>query len=462
MFGFLSSKISSIYNHLRSPRLSSVELDRVLSEIETYLLEADAPFETVCQFIENSRQDLLGNKYPKHLNAQQAVVKVLHTKLTEILGGKDFSLQFKSQPLKVLIAGLQGAGKSTSVIKLAAYLKQQKKTVLVVSLDIHRPAARQQTEVLAKKAGIDTAGFKCEPNIATIIQEALRASRYYDVLLIDTAGRSEIDADMMAELKYINEAIAPQEKMYVLDAMAGQSALAVAKIFHEEIHCTGAIVTKLDSDARGGAILGLKATLGIPIMFLSLGEHVEKASQWTVFHPDRIAQRILGMGDMLSLIEKLEQNLSEKQKNDMQARLISKEAMTFEQLLEHLEYLNEVSGQSGGMKGLMQHIPGISAAMHNVSPEQMEKPLKEARAIIQSMTLKERRAPYLLEQGGRKMRIAQGCGKTIGDINALIKKLKQFDQMKAMMSNPGKMEAMIRNMPQQMQQMLGKGGNPFS
>jgi len=457
MFGFLSEKIGNLYKSLRSSRLSAQDLDRVFQDIETYLLEADAPVITVRSFIESARTDLLGNKYPSHLNAQQAVIKVLHEKLTTILGGDTFSLQFKHQPTKILVAGLQGTGKTTSVIKLAAWLKQQKKKVLVVSFDIHRPAARQQTEMLAKKAGVDTTGFQCEATISAILQETIRASRYYDVLVIDTAGRSEIDAGMMAELTQITQALDPQEKLYVLDAMAGQSALAVAKVFHETIACTGAIVTKLDSDARGGAILGLKATLGIPILFLSLGEHVDQKGQWTIFHPERIAQRILGLGDMLSLIEKIEGTLSDRQKKDMEATLHSQKEMNFDDLLGQLMTMNDMAQQQGGLKGLLQHIPGINSMAQGLSSDQLGAPLKKAQALIHSMTPKERKSPYLLEQGGRKKRIALGSGMTIGDLNGLIRQLKQFDQMNKMMKNPSKMKEMMRNMPQGMQNMMKQG-----
>ena len=461
MFGFLSSKISSLYQNLRSSKLNATDLDKILSEIETYLLEADAPYLSVRSFLDQARADLLGNKYPSHLNAQQAVVKILNERLTELLGGSSQALNLKAQPTKILVAGLQGTGKTTSVIKLASWLKQQKKSVVVVSFDIHRPAAREQIEILAKKVGVDTVGFKCEPNISLIIQEALRASRYYDVLVIDTAGRSEIDETMMQELVQINQALAPQERLYVLDAMAGQSALSIAQAFHEKIQLSGSIVTKLDSDARGGAILGLKATLNIPILFLSLGEHVDRSAQWSVFYPDRIAQRILGLGDMLSLIEKLEQSLSDKQKEEMEKNAFStKIGMNFIDLQEQLMTIESMAQQQGGVKGLLQHIPGMSSLTHQISSDQLSRPLQQARVIINSMTEKERKYPYLLEQGGRKKRISRGAGVQISDINALIKQLKQFEQMKQMMNNPGKMQEMLRSMPSALRNAMGNN-SPF-
>jgi len=448
MFGYLSEKFHSLYQNIRGQRLSTQDVDRVLKEVEFYLLEADAPYESVKHFLDAARVDLEGEKYPKHLNAQQAIVKTLYDRLTELLGSNPHTLPCKAQPTRILVEGLQGSGKTTSVIKLAAWLKQQKKKVLVVSFDIHRPAARIQTRELAQKVGVECVGAD-DATLPELISESLKRSKYYDVLIMDTAGRTELDDRLMQELVDIDRQVQPHERLYVLDAMAGQAALKVAMAFNEKTPLTGAIVTKLDSDARGGAILGLKQTLNIPIAFLSLGEHVERTGQWTIFYPDRIAQRILGMGDMLSLIEKLEQSVSDRQKAEMDAALKNGQ-MNFENLRSYMQSIREMAAQQGGgMKGILQSIPGMGAAANNISSAEIEAPMKKSMALIDSMTPKERKNPALLEQGGRKIRIAKGAGMQIAELNQLIKQLKQFQQMMDMVSkNPGKLQAMMSQFQQ--------------
>lgn len=456
MFGFLSQKLSGLYQSFTAKSLSAKDLDPFLKEIEHSLLEADAPFESVETFLEQTKTNLLGKKYPQHLKAQQAIVKVLHESLTARLGGQKKSWQLNQPgPVRILMLGLQGTGKTTSSVKFAAWLKNQKKKVAIASLDIHRPAAREQTEILAKKMGIETIGFSQKNNIDLLIDDILKGSRYYDAVIIDTAGRTELNDDMMKELIHIERKIAPQHKFYVLDAMAGQSALAIASTFQKTVGITGVIVTKLDSDARAGAIIGIYDTLGVNVEFLSSGESVEKSQQWSIFHPERIAQRILGLGDMLSLIEKIEQSFSEKERKALEEKIIKSESsMNFEDLKNHLASLEKFSSQQGGMKNILSLIPGLSSMMGQISDQQIQNPMKKALAFIDSMTKKERLYPALLDQPGRKQRIAQGAGCLIQDLNALIKQLKKLSEMTKMMSNPAKMQGMLNALPQNLQDML--------
>jgi signal recognition particle subunit SRP54 len=280
----------------------------------------------------------------------------------------------------------------------------------------------------------------------------LKRAKFYDVFIVDTAGRTQIDVEMMGELKTIAHHIQPHETLYVLDSMAGQESLNVAKIFHQTVPLTGVIVTKLDSDTRAGAILGLKTLLNLPIKFVSMGEDVEIPANFSSFHPERIAQRILGMGDILSLIEQIEQTLDKEKAQQLQKSLIKKSSFSFNDMKMQLEQVSQMVTGAGGIKGIMQNIPGMSGFAGQVSEQDTDQSLKRSLALIHSMTLKEREHPELLEQGGRKIRVSKGAGLTIADLNHLIKQLKQMTKMMEMLKNKGKMSNLLSMM---------KGKMPF-
>lgn len=447
MLSFISEKMTALYQSIRSKRLSSEQVQQLIEQMEHNLFEADVPYDVVQEFLASVQADLIGQAYPDHLNAQQAFVKVLHQRLTDLLGGELSEVQPKGSPFKILLEGLQGSGKTTAAVKLAALYKKQKKNVALISLDFHRPAAREQLEQLAKKVGVDVLAAGTQWDLASATAQAQRQAKFFDVVVIDTAGRTQLDNELMQELLQIQQTFHPQEVLYILDAMAGQESLNVARAFHDlPYKLTGAIVTKLDSQARAGALLGLKSVLGVPIKFLSQSEKVDQKNTLSLFHPDRIAQRILGMGDVLTLIEQIEVNIDQEKARKLQESILAKEEYTFEDMLAHFEQIEQMTGQTGGLSGLMQHIPGMGQMMKNVAPEQITGQFKKAQAIISSMTPKERRLPHLLDQAGRKARISQGAGVTIADLNALNKQRRQLGKMHQMMQNPSQMQKMMQNM----------------
>jgi signal recognition particle subunit SRP54 len=443
MFNLLSQKIASLYERITTKRLSASQIDTLLVDIEDGLLQADVPFEVVQDFLSNIRADVIGEAYPKHLNAQQAFVKILNHRLIELLKHDEQGLTLKHHPTKILVAGLQGSGKTTTIAKLALHCAKQKKSVLVVSLDVYRPAAREQLAILAKKVGVEYCGDLTQQDVLVILDEALKRSKFYDILIIDTAGRTQIDAEMMIELKTVAQHAQPHETLYVLDSMAGQESLNVAKKFNETVTISGVIVTKLDSDTRAGAILGLKTLLNLPIKFISMGEQVDIPANFTVFYPERIAQRILGMGDILSLIDQIEQSIDKAKAQKMQESMMQKDAFNFEDMRLQLEQVTQMLSGAGGLKGMMQQIPGMGSLAGHVSENDANKAMKKSIALIDSMTPKERNYPYLLQEGARKARISRGSGLTIADLNHLIKQLKQTSEMLKLVKNKGKMANMM-------------------
>lgn len=446
MLSFISEKMTALYQSIRTKRLSTAQINELIEQMESNLFEADVPYDAVQHFLSQVRSDLTGQAYPDHLNAQQAFVKILHQRLTELLGSDTAELSTKTAPLKILLEGLQGTGKTTAAVKLAAYFKKNKKNVALVSLDFHRPAAREQLAILAKKIGADVIAADAQS-----LQEALlqtnRQSKFFDIVIIDTAGRTQLDQELMQELALIAQETAPHEVLYILDAMAGQESLNVARAFHSLPYpLTGAIATKLDSQARAGALLGIKYTLGVPIKFLSQSEQVCLKNTLTVFHPERVAQRILGMGDVLSLIEQIETTIDKEKAQKLQESLMSKDEYTFEDMLAHFEQMSQITGQTGGIAGFMQQLPGMGQMMQQVNPDQLTKQFGKAQAIINSMTLKERRMPHLIEQPGRKARISQGAGVTITDLNTLNKQRKELGKMHQMMKNPSQLQKLFQKM----------------
>lgn len=443
MFENLTERLTRAFKNLTGQgRFSEENIDAALKDVRLSLLEADVALSVVKDLTLSVKEKCLGQTFEQHLNAQQAFIKIVHDELVRVLGEHQAGLDFKTKPPAVfLLAGLQGAGKTTTAGKLALFLKEKKK-VMLVSLDVNRPAAIEQLHRLA--TDIDVLFFPSDASQkpVDIAYSALDSARkqLVDVVVFDSAGRLHIDDAMMAEIKMLHEALSPVETLFVVDSMTGQDAANTAKAFHEALPLTGVILTKTDGDARGGAALSVKSITGKPIKFFAYGE---KLAAFDVFHPDRMASRILGMGDALSLIEELEQK-ADKAANEKLAKKLQKgkhfDLDDFKQQLLQL-------GQMGGMANMLTKLPGMGQLPMKAMPDPGvgDKMVARTIALINSMTPLERRMPKVIS-GSRKQRIIKGSGTTIQDLNRL---LKQFDQMRDMMNKvmkPGGMQKMMRGL----------------
>lgn len=449
MFDYLTSKFSGLIESFTAKKLNVQTLKPFFQEVENTLFDADVPFDVVQIFLDGIKEDIDGQRYPKELTGQQALVKILNQRLVELLSSDRQAIEIKKTPIKILFVGLQGSGKTTSCAKLAAFFKKQKKSILLTSLDVYRPAAREQLGILAQKIGCDFFDIAHSQQPLEILEGAMNKAKFYDIFIVDSAGRLQVDQSLMSEIEQVSQKLQPQECLYTLDAMAGQEALNVAKSFAQSLELTGAIVTKMDSDTRAGAILGLKTQLGLPIKFLSSGEDVQAAHTWSPFHPDRVASRILGMGDMLSLIENIEKTIDADKAKKWQKDILAKNELNFEQLREQLEQVQNLVGQQGGLGAMLKHLPGMSQMANQVDNDQMQQGVKHTLALIGSMTPRERRHVALMQQGSRKKRVVQGAGL---DIQALNKLMKQRVQMSKMMKKMGGKKG--KSMMQAMQNQL--------
>lgn len=452
MFENLSERFSNAFRQLTGKAvLSEDNIQEVLREVRVALLEADVALPVTKDFIEQIRQKAIGQQVIRHLSPEQAFIKLVHEELLIILGKEAAPLNVNAQPPAIiLMAGLQGSGKTTSVAKLAKFIKEKlNKNVMVTSTDIYRPAAIEQLETLAKQVGASFFPSQTNQKPVAIAQAAIQQAKiqFADILIIDTAGRLHIDSEMMSEIKALHQATQPIETLFVVDSMTGQDAANTAKAFNDALSITGVVLTKVDGDARGGAALSIKMITGKPIKFIGLGEKTDALS---VFHPDRIASRILGMGDVLSLIEEVEQKVDEKKAKKLAKKIQKGQGFDLE---DFRDQLNQMS-QLGGMSSLLDKLPGMGNMMKQAKAGIDDKLFKKMETIIDSMTLHERRFPNVIN-GSRKQRIAKGSGVQIQDINRL---LKQFGQMQKMMKKFGKggMKKMLRNM----QSFLPPGGAP--
>lgn len=443
MFEHLSEKLSHAFKQLSGQsRFTEENMQHALREVRLSLLEADVALPVVKTFIENVKQKTLGQAVDAHLKAGEALIKIINDELVHILGDTRAELDLNAQPPAIiLMAGLQGSGKTTSTAKLAKYLKEtEQKKVMVASVDVYRPAAMEQLHVLAQQ--IDVAFFPSELSGApvSIALNALNAAKkqYMDVLIIDTAGRLHIDDVMMQEIKALHTALNPVETLFVVDSMTGQDAANTAKAFHESLDLTGVILTKADGDARGGAALSVKEITGKPIKFIGTGE---KTDALEPFHPDRIASRILGMGDILSLIEEVERKADKKTGEKLAKKIKQGKGFNLEDFKQQLLQMNNM----GGISGMMSKLPGLSRMPSELAGQVSDKALSKTIAIINSMTSKEKRIPKIIV-GSRKRRIAQGSGTQIQDVNRLLKQFEQMEKMMKKMSKPGAMQKMMRGM----------------
>ena len=427
-FEGLTSKIEAAFSKLRGKgKLSEQDVKTVMREIRMALLEADVNYAVVKDFIKNVTEKAVGSEVLESLTPAQQVIKIVNDELTQLIGGTNARLTYSPQaPTIYMLCGLQGAGKTTMAAKLGNMLKKQGKKPLLVACDVYRPAAIKQLEVVGGQVGVEVFS-RGQIDPVQIAKEAIDHARYYgfDPVILDTAGRLHIDEALMQELRNVRDSVKPQEILLVVDAMTGQDAVNVADTFNKNLGVDGVILTKLDGDTRGGAAISVRAVTGKPIKFSGIGE---KLSDLEPFHPDRMASRILGMGDVLTLIDKAQEQFDEKQAIDL-TRKMRTNSFTLEDYLEQLKQMSKM----GSITDLLKMIPGVGSKIKDVDidEEAIGKAQKKNEAIIQSMTRMERRNPDILN-GSRKRRIAAGSGTTVQEVNLL---LKQFDQARSMMKN---------------------------
>jgi signal recognition particle subunit SRP54 len=444
MFENLTEKFERAFKVLKGHgQITEINVAETLKEVRRALLDADVNFKTAKDFTNTVKEKALGRDVLKSVSPSQLMVKICHEELVELMGGNESEINIKGNPGIVLMSGLQGSGKTTFSGKLASYLKTKKgKNVLLVACDVYRPAAIDQLHVLGEQLSVEVYSNKEEKDPVKIATAAVQyaKSKGFNVVIVDTAGRLAIDEQMMDEIARVKEAIQPTETLFVVDSMTGQDAVQTAKAFNEKINFDGVVLTKLDGDTRGGAALSIKAIVEKPIKFVGTGEKMDALD---VFYPSRMADRILGMGDVVSLVERAQEQFNEEEARKLQKR-ISKDQFDFNDFLGQLQQIKKM----GNVKDLMGMIPGMGKAMKDVEIE--DDAFKHIEAIILSMTPQERSNPALMN-GQRKIRIAKGSGLNIQEVNKLMKQFEDTKKMMKMMSNP-------KNMMNMMKQM--KGGMP--
>jgi signal recognition particle subunit SRP54 len=442
MFENLSDRLSQSLKKISGKAsLSESNIQETLREVRIALLEADVALPVVKDFIELVKQRAVGREVSSSLNPGQQFLKIVQAELESVMGEKNESLNLNAQPPAViLMAGLQGAGKTTSVAKLSRFLSErEKKKVMVVSADVYRPAAIEQLKTLAGEVNAEFFPSSEDQRPVDIVNQAIAAAKtkFVDVLIVDTAGRLAIDEEMMAEIQQIHKVANPVETLFVIDAMIGQDSVNTAKAFNEALPLTGVILTKVDGDARGGAALSVRHVTGKPIKFLGVGE---KTDALEPFHPERIASRILGMGDVLSLIEDVERKVDKKKAEKFAKKVAKGKRFDLEDLREQLQQMKQL----GGMESMMDKLPGMGNMAQMTQQKDMTGQFSKMEYIIDSMTPKERANPDILN-GSRKRRITQGSGTTVQDLNRLLKQHKQMGKMMKKMKGKG-MQNMMRGL----------------
>ena len=450
MFENLSERLGKTLKNLSGKgRLTEDNIKDTLREVRMALLEADVALPVVRDFIGQVKERAVGTEVSKSLNPGQVFIKIVQSELESVMGQVNESLNLAAQPpAVVLMAGLQGAGKTTSVGKLAALLKQrEKKKVLVVSVDVYRPAAIKQLETLAAEVDVEFFPSSEDQKPIDIANAAIDFARkhFFDVLLVDTAGRLHVDGEMMGEIQALHKSINPIETLFVVDAMTGQDAANTAKAFNDALPLTGVILTKADGDARGGAALSVRHITGKPIKFIGMGEKLDALE---AFHPERIASRILGMGDVLTLIEEVERKVDKDKAQKLAKKVQKGKGFDLQDFKEQLEQMRNM----GGMMSMMDKMPGMGNMTAQIKEKANDKSFVQMESIINSMTPGERTRPDVIK-GGRKRRIAAGSGTQIQDVNRLLKQFTQMQKMMKKMSGGG-MKKMMRGM----QGMLPPGG----
>lgn len=419
MFEELSTRLEGVFKTLRGHgKLTESNIESALKEVRRALLEADVHFKVARDFIARVREKALGQDVLKSITPGQQVIKIVHDEVASLLGGESAGLELSGSPAVIMLVGLQGSGKTTACAKLALHLRKSGRKPVLVGADVYRPAARDQLKTLADSLNIASFSSDEKPVgiVTTAVQKAAREN--WDTVIVDTAGRLQIDDELMVELEQLKAKLKPAEILYVADAMSGQEAVNVAETFHARLGVSGIIFAKIDGDARGGAALSIRSVTGIPIKFLGTGE---KPSDLEAFHPDRLASRILGMGDVVTLVEKAQESVDLEQAEKL-AKKLQKQAFTFDDFLDQLRQLRKM----GSLSDILGMMPGMSSQLKGLQVD--DDSLVSVEAMIQSMTAEERRRPDILN-GSRRKRIARGSGHTIQDVNRF---LKQFAAMQKM------------------------------
>jgi signal recognition particle subunit SRP54 len=442
MFDTLSDRLDGIFKKLRGQgRISESNIDEALREVRLALLEADVNIKVVRDFVEHVKKKALGQEVLRSLTPEQHILKFVADELRHVMGEQARELDLKVKPpVKIMVVGLQGSGKTTSLAKLALWLKDtRKRHPLLVSTDVRRPAAMEQLRVLGAQAGVAVVDSHENEDPIEIATRALARAEIggNDVVLIDTAGRLQIDEDLMEELDRLKAAVRPHHIVFVADAMTGQEAANVAEGFHQRLQVSGVILTKLDSDARGGAALSVRAITGAPILFAATGE---KLDAFDIFHPDRLATRILGMGDVLTLIEKTQANYDQKKAKELE-RKFKKNEFTLTDFAEQMKAIKKM-GSLGDLVGM---IPGLKKVAGQVDSEESKRELVRIQAIIDSMTIQEREN-HLILNGKRRARIAGGSGTSVQDVNRFLKQFEQTRKVMKKLTRMGAGRAMMRGM----------------
>jgi len=438
MFESLQSRLGGVFDRLRGRgALSEADVEEALAEVRTALVEADVALPVIKDFIDRVRPRAIGNEVIRSVTPGQQVVKIVHDALVETLGAENAALDLGSAPAPILMVGLQGSGKTTTSAKLALMLQtREKKRVLMASLDVRRPAAMEQLKILGEQAGVATLPIVANQMPVDIARRALASARVggYDVLILDTAGRQHIDEALMAEVAQIRDTVKPHETLLVADSLTGQDAVNIAKSFNERVKLSGIILTRADGDARGGAALSMRMVTGAPIKFLGTGEKLDALE---AFHPERVAGRILDMGDVVSLVERAAETL-DKEKAEKIARKMKKGEFDMDDLAEQLRQMKRL----GGMSGVLAMLPGVGRVKDQLATAGLDdKLLSRQEAIILSMTKTERTKPDIIN-GSRRKRIAAGAGVEVSEVNKLLKMHRQMsDMMKKMGKMGGKLPA---------------------
>lgn len=440
MFENLTEKFESAFKTLKGEgKITEINVAETMKEVRRALLDADVNFKIAKEFTERVKEKALGQDVLTAVKPGQLMVKITKDELTELMGGSTVEINLDAKPSVILIAGLQGSGKTTFSGKLANYLKSKKqKNPLLVACDVYRPAAIDQLTVLAEQVGAKIYKEEGNKNPVEIAQNAINYAKAnnHNVVIVDTAGRLAVDEEMMNEIDRVHKAIRPQETLFVVDSMTGQDAVNTAKAFNDRLDFDGVVLTKLDGDTRGGAALSIRSVVNKPIKFVGIGEKLEALD---VFHPDRMADRILGMGDVVSLVERAQEQFDEEKARKLQKK-IAKNTFDFNDFLDQINQIKKM----GNIKDLMGMIPGMGKALKDVDID--DDAFKQVEAIIGSMTPQERSNPQLIN-GSRRKRIALGSGSSIQDVNRLLKQFEESRKMMRMFSNKGAMKNMMRNNP---------------
>lgn len=441
MFENLTDKFEKAFQTLKGEgQITEINVAETMKEVRRALLDADVNFKVAKEFTDRVKEKALGQDVLTSIKPGQLLVKVTKDELTTLMGGEAKDLNLTGSPTVILIAGLQGSGKTTFTGKLALHLKTKRnRKPLLVACDVYRPAAIEQLKVLGGQVGAEVYTEEGNKNPVQIAQNAIRFARGkgFNTVIVDTAGRLAVDEEMMNEIARVHSSISPQETLFVVDSMTGQDAVNTAKAFNDRLNFDGVVLTKLDGDTRGGAALSIRTVVDKPIKFVGIGEKLDALD---VFHPDRMADRILGMGDIVSLVERAQQQYDEKEARELQKK-IAKNTFDFNDFLSQIQQIKKM----GNVKDLLGMIPGMGKALKGVDID--DDAFKSVEAIIGSMTPKERENPHIID-GSRRKRIAKGSGTDVQEVNRLLKQFDESKKMMRLMSNKGAMAQMMRNMPQ--------------